>query len=465
MKNIYFKKTICAALAGIILAMAGCGSVSGGDSENTNSSQAGSSTLLNSVPDTSDEPSAKSISKEDIKQMADVNAVPLSNVTMIENDTVPDEEFYENYCNYAAELFKASCTEELKEGKNVLISPESVMMALGMTANGAKGETLTQMENGLGGTPIDKLNDALQYRMTRFNNSSNVSFNVANSVWVRNSENDIVMNQDFCDKVKEFYDADSYLAPFDETTLNDINGWVSNETKGMVPSIIDNIPDDALVYLVNAIAFEGEWQTEYAEDQIHDDRIFTNSKGEEEQVTMMYSEEDYYIADEGVTGFIKCYKGMDYGFMALLPKEGTDLADFMESLDGEKLRNYRAKAGGEVNVCIPEFTYDYDNELSEELKAMGMEIPFSHGADFSDMADVMHDYFFISKVFHKTHIEVDREGTRAAAATAVEMKFEDAVEIEEPRFVYLDRPFAYAIVDMENGTPIFIGAVNTIPEQ
>ena len=337
------------------------------------------------------------------------------------------------------------------------------MMALAMTANGAEGETLSQMETALGGTPIDKLNDALRYRMTRFNHSKDVSFNVANSVWVRDSKDDIQIDRDFCDLVKKYYGADSFLAPFDSSTKEDINGWVNNETNGMIPSIIDEISEKAMVYLVNAIAFEGEWATPYTEKQVHDEKIFTNSVGEEEKVTMLFSEEGFYFNEEGTTGFIKCYKGFDYGFMAMLPEEGTDLADYADSLTGEKIRQFWSRAGGDVNVCIPEFTFDYDNELSDELKAMGMELPFSEGADLRKMAEVYHDYFFISRVLHKTHIEVDRKGTKAAAATAVEMYATDAVEVvEEPKFVYLDRPFVFAIVDMENGSPIFIGAVNTV---
>ena len=437
MKNKNLKRTICTALAGLMLTLTACGEVKGSDTSDT-----GNTANSTASSQTAEKPA------KDIPEPVDISVKPLSNVVMTENENEPDDDF------------KASFTEELKECNNVLISPESVMMALGMTANGAKGETLSSMEAALGGTPIDKLNNALQYRMTRFNHCESVSFNVANSLWA--NENRVTMQQEFCDKLKEFYNAESYTAPFDNTTLDDINGWVSNNTKGMIPEILDEIPPEAVIYLVNAIAFEGEWNEGYTDEQIVEDADFTNSKGEIEKVNMMYSEEGYYIAEDGVTGFIKPYMGYEYGFMALLPEEGTDLADFAASLDGDKLRKYYETASGVADVCIPEFSFDYDNELSDELTAMGMGLPFSDNADFSDMGKAAEGQLKIGRVLHKTHIELDREGTRAAAATAVEMFTEGAIEIEEPKRVYLDRPFAYAIVDMENGTPIFIGGVNTI---
>lgn len=454
MKNTNLKKIICAAVAGIMLALTACGEVKESPTENNGNSKTTTTTAETVL--TPDEPAPDESTPDD----EDVTGGS-SKAVVAEPDTKPDDEFYEAYNNYAAELFIKTCDDDLREGKNAMISPESVMMALGMTANGAKGETLTQMEEALGGTPIDKLNTAMQYRMARFNNAEDVSFNVANSVWVRDDAERIKMSEDFCGKARDFYGAESFLAPFDRSTVSDINNWVSEQTKQMIPSIIDQIPDDAMVYLINAIAFEGKWAEGYKDYQIHADDKFTNSKGEEEKVDMLYSEEGYYIAEDGVTGFIKPYMGYEYGFMALLPEEGTDLADFTASLDGEKLRKFTSDAGGDVNVCIPEFTFDYDNELSEELQSMGMVLPFE-GGDFSGMADCGDGNLEINRVLHKTHIELDREGTKAAAATAVEMTCEAAIEIEEPKYVYLNRPFAFAIVDLENGSPIFIGGVNTI---
>ena len=450
MKTNTLKRTICASLAGLMLALASCTSEEPTQPANNGSGQNNgtNSQVVHEYPQYPD---------------AALSTQPLSAEMLEKSDTAPDASFYDSYRSYAADLFRQSCADEIRDGKNVMVSPESVMMALGMTANGAKGETLSQMETALGGMGIADINTAMQYRMNRFNASDKVKFNVGNSVWVRDDAGRIQIAQDFCDNVKRIYNADTFLAPFDNTTLDDINGWVNSNTDGMIPQILDEIPPDAVAYLINAMAFEGEWAEKYEDSQIFEDDTFTNSKGEKETVSMMYSSEDNYFEDENTTGFIKYYSGDEYAFMAMLPSEGTDLADYVSDMDGEKLSKLWSSASGDVNVCIPEFSFDYSNELSDELKAMGMEAPFGDGADFSAMAETSSGALYIDKVIHKTHIEVDREGTKAAAATAVQMVDECCIaETEEPKTVYLNRPFAYAIIDTESGTPIFIGAVNTV---
>lgn len=270
------------------------------------------------------------------------------------------------------------------------------------------------METALGGKGIDAINNAMQYRMNRFMANEDVSFNVANSVWVRDDANRIQMSQDFCDKVKSVYNADSFLAPFDSTTLDVINSWVNKNTNNMIPNILDYIPDEAVAYLINAIAFEGAWADNYEVYQISEDDKFTNYKGEEEKAVMLYSQEGSYFSDENTTGFMKDYEGHDYAFMAMLPSEDTDIADYVAGIDGDKLSKLWRSASGDVNVCIPEFTFDYNSELSDELKSMGMELPFTESADFSGMAETSSGALYINRVIHKTHIELDRNGTKAA---------------------------------------------------
>ena len=450
MKTTALKRTVCAALAGIILTMTSCGKTNTSGSPSPAEPEPASS---NSAPSAEPDTPAPDIA---------MSTSPLSAEKLARGDKSPNSAFYDSYRDYAAELFRQSCTEDIKRGMNVMVSPESVMQALGMTANGANGETLSQMETALGGLGIEDINNGMQYRMNKFMDSKDVKFNAANSVWVRDDKGRIKMDQDFCDKVKQVYNADTFYAPFDNGTLNDINAWVNNNTNGMIPEVLDTINPEAVAYLINAISFEGKWAEKYEDSQIHEDMDFTNSSGEKEKVTMLYSDENGYFEDEDTTGFIKYYKGMDYAFMAMLPTEGTDLADYVANMDGGKLNRLWSSASGEVNVCIPEFSYDYGNELSDELINMGMPMAFSESADFSNMAETGTGELFINRVIHKTHIELDREGTKAAAATVVEMKDECVMIEPEPKYVYLDRPFVYAIIDTDNGTPIFIGAVNTV---
>lgn len=456
MKNIYLKRTICTSLAGLMIALTSCGNVSEQKESPASTGKNTSSSAGNADPTTTPD---DTIAEPDETNMS---VKPLSEVSHENSDETPDDSFNAAYRNYSAELFKTTCAEDIKAGNNVMISPESVMLAIGMTANGAKGETLSQMETVLGGQGIDAVNKAMQYRMTKFMNSDTVNFNVANSVWVRDDSERINMKQEFCDKVKSVYNADSFLAPFDNTTLNDINSWINKNTNNMIPSVLDSIKESDVAYLINAMAFEGEWAEKYEDAQVREDDKFTNSKGEEEKVKMLYSEEDGYFEDENTTGFLKYYSGHDYAFMAMLPSEGTDIADYVANMDGEKLSNLWQSAGGSVDACIPEFSYDYGRELSDDLKAMGMTAPFDENADFSDMAETGSGSLFIDKVIHKTHIELDRFGTKAAASTVVVMKDEACLEAKDKKQVYLNRPFVYAIIDTESGTPVFMGAVNTV---
>ncbi len=356
------------------------------------------------------------------------------------------------------------------EHPNVLLSPTSIQIAFGMTENGAKGGTLAQMEQVIGGgIVIDEMNPLLYSLSDRLRSSQEAEWNVANSIWFKNDGHWRVKD-DFAQKALSWYGADIWEAPFDDSTVTDINNWVAKETKGMIPGIIDQIPEDARMYLVNAMAFEGEWLSEYTDNEIFENCEFTNADGSTSNVTMLWSNEDSYFTLGDGTGFVRDYKGGEYSFMGLLPVEGTDLDSYIASLAAEDVDLAAAIKNseyGNVIVEIPEFTDDYDIEMSEMLKDMGMDLPFDMAAaDFTDMmepVDVDGNQIWLGRVLHKTHIEVDRVGTRAAAVTAIEVEAEDSCEeYEEPVMIILDRPFIYGIIDNETGLPVFLGCVNTL---
>ncbi len=373
-----------------------------------------------------------------------------------------DDTFRLAAADFSFALFQQSSAEDMVTGRNILISPESVLSALAMTANGANGQTLVEMEDVLcGGMEIRSFNEYMYTYHNRLTATKDVTFHLANSIWLKD-EPELQVKEDFLQTDRNYYNADVFQADFDTDTVADINQWVDANTNGMIPQLLTEIPEGAELYLINALAFEGEWENSYEEKQINEAGIFTDYLGNEETVTMLRSTETQYIAGEHVTGFVKNYKGGDYAFLALLPEESIRVEDYIASLNGEDfLALYDNRMYQDVLVEIPEFMYDYDTELKESLSAMGMEEAFKPGADFSNMAETS---LYISQVLHKTHIQVDRAGTKAAAVTAVEMsKTSDAeVDVTEPLRVYLNRPFVYAIVDTETGLPVFLGAVNTI---
>ena len=356
--------------------------------------------------------------------------------------------------DFAIRLFKASN----ENGKNTLISPLSVLCALAMTANGAEEETLAQMEEVLGMT-TDELNLYLYSYMKNLPQGDKYKLSLANSIWFTEDER-FTVNQDFQQTNADYYGADIYKAPFDKQTLKDINNWVKQNTDGMIPEILDQIPPEAIMYLVNALAFEAEWSEIYEKHQVKDGE-FTKEDGTKQDVKFMYGSEGTYFEDEKATGFMKRYKGGKYAFVAMLPNEGVSVSEYIASLDGESLNALIANPQyATVRTSIPKFETEYKAEMSDILQSMGMTEAFDmYNADFEGLGTSTDGNIYISRVLHKTFISVGEKGTKAGAATIVEMKNGAAAEPTEPKEVYLDRPFVYMLVDCENNIPFFIGTM------
>ena len=361
--------------------------------------------------------------------------------------------------DFGVRLFKTS----MEEGKNTLISPLSVLYALAMTANGADSETLAQMEQVLG-MDVDNLNSYMLAYLELLPESMDYKMSLANSIWFKDDPN-FAVEQSFLQTNADYYGAGAYKAAFDEGTRNDINNWVKEHTDGMIPEIIDEIPDEAIMYLVNALAFDAKWADEYEEHQIREGR-FTMENGTRQDVDMMHSEEYTYLEDDLATGFIKYYKDRKYAFVAMLPNEGVSVSQYVDSLTGEHLRELLNNPQDlTVFASIPKFETEYDIEMSEVLQEMGMTDAFDwRVADFSRLGTYNVDgmNICISRVLHKTFISVSEQGTRAGAATAVEMVAEGAMEIVEFKEVVLDRPYVYMLIDCETNLPFFIGTMMNV---
>ena len=359
--------------------------------------------------------------------------------------------------DFAIRLFKAS--EE--SGKNTLISPLSVLCALSMTANGAKEETLAQMESVLGMT-VDELNIYLYSYMKNLPQGEKYKLNLANSIWFTDDES-FTVNRDFLQTNADYYGADIYKSPFDEKTCKEINNWVKNNTDEMIPKILNEINSDAVMYLVNALAFDAEWAEIYKESAVRYGK-FTKEDGSTQNVEFMYNTESRYIEDNNATGFMKYYKEGKYAFVALLPNEGVSVSEYISSLDGEALSEMFANSQiATVRTCVPKFESEYEVEMSEILVKMGIVDAFDGGtADFTGLGTSTAGNIFINRVLHKTFISVDEKGTKAGASTVVEMDPESAPPVDIKK-VYLDRPFVYMLVDCENNIPFFIGTM-MVPE-
>ena len=371
-----------------------------------------------------------------------------------------DIAFIESMADFSIELFKRSITDR----ENSLISPLSVTLALAMTANGADGETLAQMEKLLGGgIPLAELNEYLSGYTGALPNEKKSKLEIANSIWFRNDEGRLRVLPDFLQSNADYYGAAAFSSAFDAQTLADINNWVKTNTDGMIEKIIENIDESQVMYLINAIVFDAEWQDVYYRENIREGE-FTDITGAVRNVDFMHSDESIYLDDGLATGFIKPYNGGGYSFAALLPNEGVSIEDYIESLTGSGFLDTLNKAQSvTVYASMPKFEYEYGIEMSDALKELGIPDAFDGGkADFSKMADSAFGGLNIDIVLHKTFISVDELGTKAGAVTMVAMADGAAYDPEEPKVVHLDRPFVYAIIDNATSLPIFIGTLMTV---
>ncbi len=357
--------------------------------------------------------------------------------------------------DFAISVFR----ETLQGDDNTLISPLSLYLALAMTANGADGQTKEQMESVLG-ADIDDLNRYLYTLVNSLPQEKKNQLHIANSIWFKDSP-DFKANEDFLQANADYYGAGAFKSAFDEQTAKDINRWVKQNTDGMIDDVLDEIPSEAVMYLVNALSFEAEWNTKYEKDQI-EKGFFTSADGEKENADFMYQTLHSYLETDNASGFMKHYENGNYAFAALLPNENLSLSEFVSTLDGEKLQSIlNNEQDVEVKTAIPKFEVEYDNEMSGILKKMGMDLAFDEDrADFSELGKGR-DNIYMGRVLHKTYISVAEKGTRAGAATVIEMMDKCAMPQEE-KIVILNRPFIYMIIDCENNVPIFLGALNEI---
>ena len=349
--------------------------------------------------------------------------------------------------------------QEMEDGENVLLSPLSILCALSMTANGARGETLAQMEQVLG-LPVESLNAYLLTCRKALPDEKKCRVSLANSIWFKDDDS-LTVEKDFLQTNAAWYDADLYQLPFDSAACKAINSWVSKETTGMIPEILQEISPDDAMYLINALSFEAEWQTIYQEASIRDG-VFTTEDGQQQTVPMMYSKEYRYLETGTATGFLKYYDGKNCAFAALLPKEGITLGSCMDSLTGEQLHDLLASPESvEVWAGIPKFESTYETNLCDTLEALGMTDAFDGQlADFSGIGSSTEGNLTISQVLHKARIAVDEKGTKAGATTAVVVEPTEAPS--DPKEVLLDRPFLYLLVDCREQFPVFIGTVTTL---
>ena len=369
-----------------------------------------------------------------------------------------DERLVKASTSFGFNLFDRIAKQDTN--KNVFISPASVSIALSMTYNGASGETQQAIAKALElqGLKIDEVNDFNRnIQQLLANGDTNVELNIANSLWARK---DITLESSFLNSVKEFYQAEITNLNFDDpNSVNTINAWVKQNTKDKIEKIVDRIDPDSLLFLINAVYFKGKWEAPF-EKSLTKPQPFTLADGTKIQHPMMSRSGEYRYYDAPNFQAISLpYGSGRFSMEVFLPKSNSNLEEFQQQLTATNWQEWSTKfTRREGLIQLPRFKVEYETSLKNALQNMGMTIAFDRGqADFRNLSTVKS---FISDVKHKTFVEVNEEGTEAAAVTSIEMRVTSARPNEEKPFqMIVNRPFFFTISDRQTGTIIFMGAI------
>ena len=362
---------------------------------------------------------------------------------------------------FAIKIFKEISDED--EGRNIFISPLSISTALAMTYNGAEGSTREAMAETLEvtGMTVEELNQNYLNLIESLENADQgVQLNIADSVWVK-EEFAPSVKEAFTERLSTYYKSGLYTRDFsDPETVTEINNWISAETNDKINKMIDDIEDQIVMFLINAIYFKGDWTIPFDEDETHIG-YFTLSDGSKVQVSFMTGTENYmYYSGDSYEAVRLPYGRDKIAMYVLLPREGVGVDSFIQSISqGELDESFSGYAQTEVDLELPKFKLEYGvKRLNDALKSLGMAVAFDPGeANFGGIAPVQaSNNLYIDFVDHKAFVEVNEKGTEAAAATVVGVGLTSAPLTQEFK---VDRPFVFLIRDDRSGSILFMGKI------
>ena len=346
-----------------------------------------------------------------------------------------------------------------RDKDNSMFSPLSLNMALGLLAEGAGGGSKTALDTYLGTENYSDFVDGyMQIVESQYNYESDYDtdwknvFEIANSFWANNT---MPFNEDYTNRLSEKFKAEVRNIDFGNKTnaLGEINGWVSEKTHKMIPTIINDYSDDIAAVLINTIYFESAWRESWSINK-DDKQPFTLPDGSTKDIPLMRNSVRSYFENDKATAFSCGYlNGLE--FIGILPKETGDFT--VESLDIPSLLESESYEF-DVYAGMPRLNFETEIPLTETLNAFGLsEIFDENAADFYGISQVA---LHVSDILQKTKLELDENGTKAAAVTAILIEATSAMPVErEKKSVTLDRPFAFMIYDSAEDQIIFLGKV------
>ncbi|MDF2663249.1 MAG: hypothetical protein K0Q94_6040 [Paenibacillus sp.] len=344
------------------------------------------------------------------------------------------------------------------KGESVVISPASVSAALALAYTGSSGETAEKIAAALGwdGMSENELNEANR-RMTELLTASGggVKLTIANSVWTAAHT---VFHKPYLQTVKDYYQAEVRSADFSSPKTTDvINSWVSKRTEGKIRKLLEEqLPADSAAVLLNAVYFNASWTDPFKKGDTQDDN-FTLPDGTVKKLPMMRQTRTYAYSEHEAWQAVKLpYGDGRMNMLLVLPKETSSLDELNRQLWSDCLPCRQTFEPVRVDLRLPKFKVEYTAQLKDALTGIGMSLAFDPGrADFRKMADV--HPLYISGVTHKTYLDVNEEGTEAAAATGAMMA--GSAPPSKPVDMIVNRPFFFAIEDSHTGSWLFLGTI------
>lgn len=364
--------------------------------------------------------------------------------------TRTEQEILDSGGEFAFSLMK----EMYKSDEQLFLSPLSAQAALMMVANGASGETYVQITKAIGydGYSLDELNAVygkIVEGLRKVDTSADLE--MANSIWTAKG---MSVNKTFKELLADNYDAEASDVDFlSQSDIDRINKWCDDKTHGMVPSIISHPDENLKLLILNALYFKGQWSHKFNKNMTFKDE-FKSLSGEEVQLDFMRQAEEFsYYVDDELQFCVLPFGNKGFCMDILLPRENVDFAGFIAGLNHKKFSDCLARLQTtEVMVSLPKLKFEYECQLSDVLKKLGMEVPFSPEADFSNISN---NELNISEVKQKTAFEMDEEGAKAAAVTSVGM--ENSIGPAAPVSFTVDRPFVFTIRETSTNTILFLG--------
>lgn len=362
-------------------------------------------------------------------------------------------DFYQIYNEFIQSLLKKYAAK--KGNNNIVISPYSIISLLLMAADATAGKTREEVQALIcDEQAFETIMAVMQKCAAEF--SKNQSFHYANAACVKEKISPTIKSP-YKTSLEEKFSGKVFSS---KNMVEEVNAWIADNTWGMIPKTLDKAAEEMLFCLINAVAFDAEWEKQYDDRDIIKN-TFTNADGSRSIVWMLRSSEHNYIETETHTGFVKDYKEGNFSLMALLPKEATQ-SFFAESLaEVNFVKLFVRQTEEKVNVLLPEFKYSFEENLKEYCQERGVKRIFTDRADFTPITD---EWLMADALIHKACIEVDCKGTKAAATTAM-IAPTGCLPTLMPKVksVKLDRPFVYAIMHNKTKLPVFVGVVNKIP--